>query len=136
MEAVMSKWKMLRMAVGVGVICSAYAPQVASAQRAGRDGTAEVASPQTNVTSAMLRGAAQSGDWLMYGHNYSNNRYSPLKQINTANVGNLVPRMVFQTGTERIGSLETTPVVVNGIMYFTSPATPTNGVVRGGLRTQ
>ena len=72
----------------------------------------------------------------MYGHNYSNNRYSPLKQINTANVANLVPRMVFQTGTERLGSLETTPIVVNGIMYITSPATPNNVVVAVDLRTQ
>jgi len=95
-----------------------------------------MASPQTNVTSAMLREAPQSGDWLMYGHNYSNNRYSPLKRINTANVKNLVPRMVFQTGTERLGSLETTPVVVNGIMYITSPATPNNVVVAVDLRTQ
>jgi PQQ-dependent dehydrogenase (methanol/ethanol family) len=44
--------------------------------------------------------------------------------------------MVFQTGTERLGSLETTPIVVNGIMYFTSPATPNNVVVAVDLRTQ
>ena len=44
--------------------------------------------------------------------------------------------MVFQTGTERLGSLETTPVVVNGIMYFTSPAMPNNVVVAVDLRTQ
>jgi PQQ-dependent dehydrogenase (methanol/ethanol family) len=125
------------MAVATGVICSVSAPQFAVAQGSGSVGTSEpVASPQTNVTSAMLHEAAQSSDWLMYGHNYTNNRYSPLKQINTANVKNLVPRMVFQTGTERLGSLETTPVVVNGIMYFTSPATPNNVVVAVDLRTQ
>ena len=133
----MRKWKIWRMAVATGVICTASAPQFAAAQGSGSVGTGEpLASPQTNVTSAMLREAAQSGDWLMYGHNYSNNRYSPLKQITTANVANLVPRMVFQTGTERLGSLETTPVVVNGIMYFTSPATPNNVVVAVDLRTQ
>jgi glucose dehydrogenase len=44
--------------------------------------------------------------------------------------------MVFQTGTERLGSLETTPIVVNGIMYFTSPAVPNNVVVAVDLRTQ
>jgi alcohol dehydrogenase (cytochrome c) len=125
------------MAGAIAVICSASAPQFAAAQGSASVGTSEpVASPLTNVTSAMLLKAPQSGDWLMYGHNYTNNRYSPLKQINRANVGNLVPRMVFQTGTERLGSLETTPVVVNGIMYITSPATPNNVVVAVDLRTQ
>jgi PQQ-dependent dehydrogenase (methanol/ethanol family) len=44
--------------------------------------------------------------------------------------------MVFQTGTERLGSLETTPVVVDGTMYITSPATPNNVVIAIDLRTQ
>src|SRR6478609_8344109 len=121
MEVSMRKWKIWRTAVAIGVVCTA-APELAVAQAADPVGASEpAASPMTNVTATMLHQAAQSGDWLMYGHNYSNNRYSPLKQINTSNVGNLVPRMVFQTGTERLGSLETTPVVVNGIMYITSP---------------
>src|SRR5207302_1334051 len=41
------------------------------------------------VTNDMLRNAAASGDWLMYGHNYWNNRFSPLKAINTLNVKRL-----------------------------------------------
>src|SRR6266545_104557 len=100
-------------------------------------GSAEpAASPHTNVTADMLLTAQQSGDWLMYGGNYWNNRYSPLNQINTTNVRNLVPRMVFQSGTERLGSFETTPIVVNGIMYITSPAAPNNVVIAVDLRTQ
>src|SRR5437773_1712800 len=49
------------------------------------------AQSHTVVTNDMLRNAAGSGDWLMYGHNYSNNRFSPLKQINAANVKHLIP---------------------------------------------
>jgi PQQ-dependent dehydrogenase (methanol/ethanol family) len=124
-------------AAAIGAMCAVYAPEVVAAQGSGSARTGEpVASPLTDVTPTMLRQAQRSGDWLMYGHNYSNNRYSPLSQINTTNVKNLVPRMVFQTGTERLGSLETTPVVVNGIMYMTSPATPNNVVVAVDLRTQ
>jgi len=93
-------------------------------------------SPHTVVTNDMLLQAAQSGDWLMYGHNYSNNRFSPLATINTTNVRSLVPRMVFQTGTPQLGSLETTPIVVGGVMYFTTPATPNNEVIAVDLRTQ
>ena len=115
----------------VGAMCSGLA-----AQGSGGVPNASMASPLTNVTTAMLLQAQTSGDWLMYGHNYTNNRYSPLSQINTTNVKNLIPRMVFQSGTERLGSFETTPIVVNGIMYFTSPAVPNNVVVAVDLRTQ
>src|SRR5437899_12424587 len=72
----------------------------------------------------------------MYWHNDTNNRYSPLSQISTTNVKNRIPRMVFHSGTERLGSFETTPIVVNGIMYITSPAVPNNVVVAVDLRTQ
>src|SRR3989475_11768541 len=94
------------------------------------------AAPNAVVTNDMLLNAAASGDWLMYGHNYWNNRFSPLKTINTTNVKNLVPRAVYTHGAERLGSFETTPVVVNGIMYITSPATPNNIVRAFDLRTQ
>src|SRR5437879_11374620 len=40
------------------------------------------APPRAVVTNDMLLNAAASGDWLMYGHNYWNNRFSPLKTIN------------------------------------------------------
>src|SRR5438128_8484629 len=88
------------------------------------------------VTNEMLTNAAASGDWLMYGHNYWNNRFSPLKTINTANVTNRVPRAGYTHGSERLGSFETTPIVVNGVMYITSPATPNNIVRAFDLRTQ
>jgi PQQ-dependent dehydrogenase (methanol/ethanol family) len=91
--------------------------------------------PQTVVTTDMLLHAAASGDWLMYGGNYWNDRYSPLKTISTANVRSLVPRMVFTHGGERLGSFETTPIVVGATMYITSPATPNNIVRAFDLRT-
>ncbi|MFN2571808.1 MAG: PQQ-binding-like beta-propeller repeat protein, partial [Gemmatimonadales bacterium] len=124
-------WLVMGM-LGVSVV----ARLVGQGSGASRPEPTPTASPLTNVTPEMLQQAPQSGDWLMYGHNYMNNRYSPLNQITTANVRNMIPRMVFQSGTERLGSLETTPVVVNGIMYITSPAAPNNVVVAVDLRTQ
>src|SRR5438876_972459 len=94
------------------------------------------APPHAVVTNDMLLNAAASGDWLMYGHNYWNNRFSPLKTINTTNVKNLVPRAVYTHGASTLGSFETTPIVVAGIMYITSPATPNNIVRAFDLRTQ
>jgi alcohol dehydrogenase (cytochrome c) len=65
--------------------------------------------------------AAQGGDWTTYGGNDWNQRYSALKQINTGNVAQLVPRKIFQTGISRLGSFENTPIVQNGVMYVTTP---------------
>ena len=64
---------------------------------------------------------AQDGQWPMYSGSYSSHRFSPLKQIATDNVAKLRPAWVYQPpGT---GSVESTPVVVNGIMYVTSGPT-------------
>jgi alcohol dehydrogenase (cytochrome c) len=69
--------------------------------------------------SAMLLNAASNPkEWLMYGHDYTNDRYSGLDQINASTVGSLVPRWIFQTGI--VASFETTPVVYNGVMYLTT----------------
>jgi glucose dehydrogenase len=65
--------------------------------------------------------AQQGGDWTTYGGNDWNQRYSALKQINTGNVAQLVPRKIFQTGIARLGSFENTPIVQNGVMYVTTP---------------
>jgi alcohol dehydrogenase (cytochrome c) len=65
--------------------------------------------------------AAQGGDWTTYGGNDWNQRYSTLKQINTNNVAQLVPRKIFQTGIARLGSFENTPIVLKGVMYVTTP---------------
>jgi PQQ-dependent dehydrogenase (methanol/ethanol family) len=65
--------------------------------------------------------AAQGGDWTTYGGNDWNQRYSTLKQINTGNVAQLVPRKIFQTGITRLGSFENTPIVQGGVMYVTTP---------------
>ncbi len=59
------------------------------------------------------------GSWPTYDGNQSGNRFSPLKQINTKNVGHLAPRWMF-TLPGAPSSLEVTPIVVDGVMYVTS----------------
>src|SRR5690348_10277843 len=63
---------------------------------------------------------ANDGQWLMYGRDYSEQRYSPLKQINADNVSRLGLAW-YGDLTERGGSYETTPVVVDGRIFVTSP---------------
>ncbi|MBC5805557.1 MAG: quinonprotein alcohol dehydrogenase [Candidatus Eremiobacter antarcticus] len=78
------------------------------------------ASPSPYMVSAadLMHADVDSGQWLMYGHDYSNQRYSKLRQINTNNVTKMQPAWVFQTGV--IGPFETTPVVVGDRMYITT----------------
>src|SRR3979411_2252587 len=72
-----------------------------------------------SVTSALL--VAQDGQWLMYSGSYSSHRHSPLKQLTVDYVAKLRPVWVYQPpGT---GSVESTPVVANGVMYVTSGPT-------------
>jgi alcohol dehydrogenase (cytochrome c) len=59
-------------------------------------------------------------NWLTYGGNYFSQRFSGLKQITPQNVGQLKVAWVYQP--ERpAGNVETSPVVVDGIMYVTEP---------------
>ena len=46
-----------------------------------------------DVDDARLKSAdADRGNWLSYGRDYGNQRFSPLTQISKANVKRLVPR--------------------------------------------
>ena len=60
-------------------------------------------------------------DWLTYGGDYSNSRFSPLAQIDTSNVASLALRYSWRTGAGKVGSFETSPLVAQGIMYLTTP---------------
>jgi alcohol dehydrogenase (cytochrome c) len=76
----------------------------------------------TNVTDDMLKNARTDGkNWAIYGRDYTNQRYSPLAQINSGNVGSLRMSWMYQTGISRLGSFENSPTVVDGVMYVTTP---------------
>ena len=55
----------------------------------------------------------------MYGHDAAGTRYSPLKQINTANVSRLQRAWTYHTG-EKGRSLESTPICVHDTLYFST----------------
>jgi alcohol dehydrogenase (cytochrome c) len=67
----------------------------------------------------LLRAGSNDANWLMYGRTYDGHRYSPLKQIDTKNVSRLLPVWTFQTGV--LDGFECTPLVIDGIMYVTTP---------------
>jgi alcohol dehydrogenase (cytochrome c) len=62
--------------------------------------------------------AADDTGWRTYGGNNAGWRYSELSQINSSNVTQLAPKWIFQTQVP--GRLETTPLVLDGLMYLTA----------------
>ena len=78
-----------------------------------------LAVPEIHVTAGSLQNPDRDPDeWLMYGRDYGNRRFSPLEEITRANVRNLVPAWSFQTGTP--DGLEATPLFVNGVLYLST----------------
>lgn len=87
----------------------------------GGSAAADPAPVHTPVTDAMLLGAESDGsDWLTYGRDYTNRRYSPLDQIDTRNADELRLAWVHQIEAPP-GGQESSPVVVDGVLYYTGP---------------
>jgi alcohol dehydrogenase (cytochrome c) len=77
---------------------------------------AQTAAPQVS-SQDLLDGLKDPTRWLTYGGEYNGQRHSPLTQITSENVNQLTAQWTFQTGT--LGSFQTTPVVVDGVLYVT-----------------
>ena len=83
------------------------------------------------VTFDRLRNAQnEPQNWLTYNGGYKSNHYSSLDQIKPANVANLDMKWAYQVNA--LDKFETTPLVVDGVMYFTEPP---NTVVAIDART-
>ena len=111
------------LAVAMGAALALLAAQVAAQGESG-GATTTVAKPMpdnrlTPVSAQMLQNAASDPkNWIHPNGDYSNSRYYGGNQINTTNVGKLMPKFVFQTAV--LESMETAPIVVNGIMFLTT----------------
>jgi len=77
-----------------------------------------VLSAQEGVTSNLLLHPPPD-TWPGYHGDYSGRRHSALKQITPENVENLGLAWAFQTGQR--DTIKSSPLVVDGIMYFTVP---------------
>ena len=67
----------------------------------------------------LVKADQEPGNWLTYSNSYNSWRFSRLDQINTQNVKNLQVKWLFQARSPE--KFETTPLVVDGIMYLTRP---------------
>lgn len=84
------------------------------------------AQARTVVDAKTLSDQAQGANWLAYGRNFYEQRYSPLKQINTETAGRL--GLEWSLPLPKDHSLLGTPIVVDGIMYFTGSWSVTRAV--------
>ena len=103
----------------LAVLCVMAVGSFAGTASAQEVKTATLYGNMTTVTQDMLsRAGGDANNFLHTTGNYAQTRYYPASQINTSNVKNLRPAWIFQT--EIVESQETTPIVVNGIMYITT----------------
>lgn len=65
------------------------------------------------------RTVVTSVNWPLHNLDLAGSRFSAMDQINTSNVKALVPRWLFQHGVIDGVSNQTTPIIVDGIMYVT-----------------
>ncbi|HET7599784.1 MAG TPA: PQQ-binding-like beta-propeller repeat protein [Gemmatimonadales bacterium] len=76
-------------------------------------------SPLAEADQQLQRAMADSSLWPAYGRDYTNQRFSPLGQITPANAGELKLAWKYKTGVPH--AFEGSPVVVNGVMYVSTP---------------
>jgi len=102
-------------AFALGCLGSAAAQEVAGSATT----TAKPMTKSPNVTQAALdNGAKETNNWLHSNGSYEQTRYYQGSQINAGNVAKLKPAFVFQTAV--LESMETAPLVVDGVMFLTT----------------
>src|SRR5271157_6471141 len=70
------------------------------------------------ANESVIKGGQDPNQWAVYGKDYANSRFSPLKSINTGNVGTLKLAYSFQFGSLR--SNEATPLVIGDTLYVST----------------
>jgi glucose dehydrogenase len=83
----------------------------------------------TGAAPALAQSQAPAEEWRFYGGDAGGTRFSPLRQINRKNIGQLKRAWTYHTGEiddavskgENGFAFQCTPIVVSGVMYFSTP---------------
>ena len=70
-----------------------------------------------SISDKDIANESETADWLAYGRTHSEQRFSPLADINQKNVADLKPDWVLNLPNDV--SLVSTPLVIDGVLYFT-----------------
>ena len=107
---------LVRFAILAGVSGAAIAQAQEFKQVTGGAAKTVVVQP---VSEQQLEAAATDGNnFLQTNGNYAQTRFYPNGQINVSNVAKLHPAWIFQTEVKEL--LETSPIVVDGVMFVTT----------------
>lgn len=110
----MSRKLFLFLAISVAILCTG-----GCRSKSGTTSSTGRSASAVTVDASRISGADQEpGNWLTYGRTYDEQRFSPLKQINDQSVGQLGLAWFVDLDTRR--GQEATPIVVDGVMYFTT----------------
>jgi PQQ-dependent dehydrogenase (methanol/ethanol family) len=117
-----------------GLLASLALTATALAQAPAKGSAAHITATVNKVNAAFMKSnAQQTADWPSYGLDYAETRHSRLNQISTANVKEL--GLVWSYNLESKRGVESTPLVVDGIMYVTASWSVVHAVdVRTGKR--
>jgi alcohol dehydrogenase (cytochrome c) len=121
----MARTRSRAVSLGTAALVAVFAAAGGKAQEAKPGTKAAEVKPATlfgnmrTVTQDLLdRAAGDGNNFLHTNGNYEQTRYYPNRQINRDNVRKLRPAWIFQLDVRE--SLETTPIVVDGVMYVTT----------------
>jgi PQQ-dependent dehydrogenase (methanol/ethanol family) len=106
--------------LAVAILTCACGSSLAAEIEAGTTTAAPMSPALTSVTQSMLDEQPWTNrrDWLQSNLDYANTRFFHGTQINAKDVRWLRPAFVFQTAVTE--SMETAPIVVNGVMFLTT----------------
>ena len=104
----------LLVACGQAPAPDAPAPVLEEAAAAARAEAIRAATATVNG-ARVIAADKEPGNWLAHGRTFSEQRHSPLADINAATVGELALAWYWDTDDKR--GLEATPIVVDGVMF-------------------
>ena len=83
---------------------------------------------QHHYNSTISESTNRNIEWPVYGRDYYGSRYLPVSDINRQNVDSLKIAWTYRTGeldpqyeTDKPTSFQATPIVVDGVMYISTP---------------
>ena len=107
------------LSIGAVLALAAQGVHAQSEIQGGADTAGSPVPKAVSVTQAQLDGGDRDGaNFLLSNMSYAQTRYYPASQINSKNVAQLRPVFNFQTAV--LESMETAPIVVDGVMYITT----------------
>ncbi|MCI0485997.1 MAG: PQQ-dependent dehydrogenase, methanol/ethanol family [Blastocatellia bacterium] len=104
--------------VVIALTLAVYGVYGSPGPHAAQDANPKTTKPADVDSARITRADKEPGNWMSHGRTYSEQRFSPLKEVNDKNVAGLGLAWYYDLDTNR--GQEATPIVVDGVMYFTS----------------